>query len=141
MKKIVVVGGGAGGLELVTRLSKTLGKRKLAEVILVDRSRTHVWKPLLHEVAAGVINKASDGVDYRMHAAQHQYQFQLGNMSYIDRDNQSIYLDPLYDEDGLEILPERTVEYDYLVMAIGSITNDFGTLGVSEHCYCLDSLI
>ena len=141
MKKIVVVGGGAGGLELVTRLSKTLGKRKLAEIILVDRSRTHVWKPLLHEVAAGVINKASDGVDYRMHAAQHHYQFQLGNMSYIDRDNQSIYLDPLYDEDGLEILPERTVEYDYLVMAIGSVTNDFGTLGVSEHCYCLDSLI
>lgn len=140
MKKIVVVGGGAGGLELVTRLSKTLGKKKLAEVILVDRSRTHVWKPLLHEVAAGIINKASDGVDYRMHAAQHHYQFQLGNMSHIDRENQSIYLDPLYDDDGEEILPERTVEYDYLVLAFGSVTNDFGTLGVAEHCYCLDSL-
>ena len=85
MKKIVVVGGGAGGLELVTRLSKTLGKRKLAEIILVDRSRTHVWKPLLHEVAAGVINKASDGVDYRMHAAQHHYQFQRKKVHLLPR--------------------------------------------------------
>lgn len=140
MKKIVVVGGGAGGLELVTKLSKSLGKKGQAEVILVDRSRTHIWKPLLHEVAAGIINKASDGVDYRLHAAQNGYQFQLGNMSFIDRENKSIYLDPLYDEDGIEILPERTVEYDYLVMAIGSVTNDFGTLGVAEYCYCLDSL-
>ncbi|NVK57487.1 MAG: NAD(P)/FAD-dependent oxidoreductase [Alteromonadaceae bacterium] len=141
MKRIVVVGGGAGGLELVTRLSKTLGKRQLAEVILVDRERTHIWKPLLHEVAAGVINKASDGVDYRMHAAQHHYHFQLGNLSTIDREKQSISLDPLFDEDGLEILPARTISYDYLVLAIGSVTNDFGTPGVSEHCYCLDSLV
>lgn len=141
MKKIVVVGGGAGGLELVTRLSKTLGKRKLAEIVLVDRSRTHIWKPLLHEVAAGVIDKASDGVDYRMHAAQHHYHFQLGNMNNVDRDKQTVHLDPLFDEDGLEVLPERSIEYDYLVMAIGSVTNDFGTPGVSEHCYCLDSLV
>ena len=42
MKKIVVVGGGAGGLELVTRLSKSLGKSKQAEIILIDKSRTHV---------------------------------------------------------------------------------------------------
>ena len=62
MQKIIVVGGGAGGLELVTKLSRTIGKRKLAEVVLVDRSRTHVWKPLLHEVAAGVIDKQSDGI-------------------------------------------------------------------------------
>jgi NADH dehydrogenase len=141
MKRIVIVGGGAGGLELVTRLSKTLGKQKQAEVILIDRSRTHLWKPLLHEVAAGVIDKASDGVDYRMHAAQHRYQFQLGNMSHVDAENRSVYLDPLVDDEGEEILPERTVTYDYLVLAIGSVSNDFGTLGVAEHCYFLDSLV
>ena len=83
MQKIVIVGGGAGGLELVSRLSRKLGKKGLAEIILVDRQPTHVWKPLLHEVAAGVIDKNSDGVDYRIHAARHNYQFQLGNMSDI----------------------------------------------------------
>lgn len=140
MKKIVIVGGGAGGLELVTRLSKTLGKKRQAEIVLVDRSRTHVWKPLLHEVAAGVIDKNSDGVDYRMHAARHHYDFQLGNMSNINAADKSITLDPLYDDEGELILPERHIHYDFLVLSFGSVCNDFGTPGVAEHCYFLDSL-
>ncbi|MEP1446842.1 MAG: NAD(P)/FAD-dependent oxidoreductase [Paraglaciecola sp.] len=140
MQKIVIVGGGAGGLELVSRLSKTLGKKKLAQIILVDRQPTHVWKPLLHEVAAGVIDKNSDGVDYRIHAARHNYQFQLGNMSDIDTLNKQITLDPLFDEQGQLLLPDRVIDYDYLVLAIGSVSNDFGTPGVAKHAYFLDSL-
>ncbi|TIP96671.1 MAG: FAD-dependent oxidoreductase, partial [Mesorhizobium sp.] len=50
--QIVVVGGGAGGLELVRRLGARLG-RKDFDIILVERNHTHVWKPLLHEVAGG----------------------------------------------------------------------------------------
>ncbi|MCV2883383.1 NAD(P)/FAD-dependent oxidoreductase [Aestuariibacter sp. AA17] len=140
MKKIIVVGGGAGGFELVTRLSKTLGKRELAEIILVDRSRTHIWKPLLHEVAAGVIDKSSDGVDYAIHASRHHYQFIHGTLQGIDRDNKTIRLAALNDEQGDELLPERDIDYDYLVLAIGSVSNDFGTQGVAEHCYFLDSI-
>jgi NADH dehydrogenase len=48
---IVVVGGGAAGLELATGLGDKLGKRKRASITLIERSRTHLWKPLLHEVA------------------------------------------------------------------------------------------
>ncbi len=140
MQKIIVVGGGAGGLELVTKLSRTIGKRKLAEVVLVDRSRTHVWKPLLHEVAAGVIDKQSDGVEYGIHASRHGYQFQLGNVSGVDRLNKLITLDPLISDDGEEILPARTLAYDMLVLAVGSISNDFGTPGVKDHSHFLDSL-
>lgn len=140
MQKIVVVGGGAGGLELVSRLSRTLGKKKLAEIILVDRHPTHVWKPLLHEVAAGVIDKNSDGVDYSIHAARLNYHFQLGCMSFIDHKQKSITLDPLYDDKGYVLLPKREINYDYLVLAIGSVSNDFGTPGVSELTYFLDSL-
>src|SRR5665213_2448151 len=51
--RIVIIGGGAGGLELATRLGNTLGASGRAQVTLVDRSETHMWKPLLHEVAAG----------------------------------------------------------------------------------------
>lgn len=141
MQKIIVVGGGAGGLELVTKLAKTLGKNGQADITLVDRSRTHVWKPLLHEVAAGVIDKSSDGVDYQMHAARYRYRFQLGNLSQVDHANKTIRLDPLLDEEGQVLLPERNLSYDYLVLAIGSVSNDFGTPGVSEHCYYLDSLV
>jgi NADH dehydrogenase len=140
MQKIVIVGGGAGGLELVSRLSLTLGKKGLAEIILVDRQPTHVWKPLLHEVAAGVIDKNSDGVDYRIHAARHDYQFQLGTMSDIDHKNKLIKLDPILDEQDEVLIPNREISYDFLVLAIGSVSNDFGTPGVSKNAYFLDSL-
>lgn len=140
MKRIVVVGGGAGGLELVTRLSKSLGKDKQAEIVLVDKVRTHVWKPLLHEVAAGVIDKSSDGVDFRMHAVKHHYRFELGELSAIKAQDKHIVLNPLFDEKGVEILPQRTLNYDYLVLAMGSVSNDFNTPGVQQHCYALDSL-
>ncbi|WP_334065183.1 NAD(P)/FAD-dependent oxidoreductase [Alteromonas genovensis] len=140
MQKIVIVGGGAGGLELASRLSRKLGSKNKADITLVDRSRTHVWKPLLHEVAAGVIDKHSDGVDYAIHAASHHYRFQLGEMCSIDAAAKTLTLSPLIDEEGHEVLPKRQVEYDQLVMAIGSVSNDFGTPGVAKHCYLLDSL-
>lgn len=141
MKRIIIVGGGAGGLELVTKLAKTVGKKGVAEVTLVDRSRTHVWKPLLHEVAAGVINKSTDGVDYAIHASKKHYNFQLGNMCGLDRETKTIKLDAVFDEDGSELIPVRTLSYDYLVIAVGSVSNDFGTPGVKENCYMLDSLV
>ncbi len=140
MQKIVIVGGGAGGLELASRLSRSLGRKKHAEITLVDRSRTHIWKPLLHEVAAGIIDKHSDGVDYAIHAAAHHYRFQLGEMCAIDAQQKTITLLPLIDEEGTQVLPSRQIHYDQLVLAIGSVSNDFGTPGVSEHCYFLDSL-
>ncbi|AEE25146.1 NAD(P)/FAD-dependent oxidoreductase [Paraglaciecola chathamensis] len=140
MKRIVVVGGGAGGLELVAQLSRYCRKHAAVELILVDKVRTHVWKPLLHEVAAGIIDKNSDGVDYRIHASRLKYEFQQGTLKGLDEQNKTIALDALYDEEGELILPERTIEYDILVLAIGSVSNDFGTPGVKENSYFLDSL-
>ncbi|MDP5040139.1 MAG: NAD(P)/FAD-dependent oxidoreductase [Paraglaciecola sp.] len=140
MKRIVVVGGGAGGLELVAKLSKFAKKRKSLEIILVDKQRTHVWKPLLHEVAAGVIDKNSDGVDYRIHASSHHYEFQQGEMVALDIEARRLTLAQLLDEEGNEILPQRDIEYDNLVMALGSVSNDFRTPGVREYSFFLDSL-
>jgi len=139
MKEIVVVGGGAGGLELVTQLGHAYGKKKDFNITLIDRSQIHIWKPLLHEVATGSIDINSDGVNYRAHAAKHHYQFKLGTVSHVDPKEQSITLDAISDDKGHVILPERTIGYDILVMAVGSISNDFGTPGVKEHCYFLDS--
>ena len=52
MKNIVIVGGGAGGLELTIGLARRLGMRASADITLVDRKMTHMWKPLFHEVRA-----------------------------------------------------------------------------------------
>ena len=139
MKKIVVVGGGAGGLELVTKLGKVFGKKRQAEIVLIDRSQTHIWKPLLHEVATGSLDINNDGLNYRAHAAKHHYQFQLGTLVNVDPKERLLTLAAIEDDKGHQVLPERSVNYDILVMAVGSVSNDFGTPGVADHCYFLDS--
>ncbi|WP_166253168.1 NAD(P)/FAD-dependent oxidoreductase [Marinobacter salicampi] len=137
--RIVVVGGGAGGLELATRLGKKLGKRNKAHITLVDAVLTHVWKPLFHEVAAGSLDANSNEINFRAHARSHHYEFQLGRMTTVDRTSKEVVLAPIRDGDD-EVVPERRVPYDTLVIAVGSTANDFGTPGAQEHCLFLDSL-
>ena len=137
--KIVIVGGGAGGLELATQLGHRLGKKNSAQIILVDKNRTHIWKPLLHEVATGSLDSDLDGVVYSAHAAKHGYQFQLGTFCNLDADNKLIKVAPITDDRGKVLLPERQIQYDKLVIAVGSVSNDFNTPGVKEHCFFLDS--
>ncbi|MDH2434328.1 NAD(P)/FAD-dependent oxidoreductase [Pokkaliibacter sp. MBI-7] len=136
---IVVIGGGAGGLELVTRLGHQFGKRGKARVTLVDRSPTHIWKPLLHEVATGSLDSGIDEVSYRGHARAHHFHFQLGTLTGIDRTERQLTLAPINDDSGTQVVPGRTLQYDYLVLALGSQSNDFGTPGVAQHCNFLDS--
>ncbi|MDH0646177.1 NAD(P)/FAD-dependent oxidoreductase [Pseudomonas sp. GD03858] len=137
--RIVIVGGGAGGLELATRLGKSLGKRKQAEITLVDANLTHIWKPLLHEVAAGSLNSSEDELNYVAQAKWNHFNFQMGRMSGLDREHKLIQLAATLDDEGRELLPARTLGYDTLVIAVGSNTNDFGTLGAAQHCLFLDS--
>ena len=137
--KIVVVGGGAGGLPLVTKLGRSLGKRGKADITLVDSSASHIWKPRFHEVATGAIDSDLDAVDYRAHAYQNHYHFAMGRVIGLDRENKALILAELIGPNDREVLPERRLEYDYLVIAIGSLGNDFNTAGVREHCLFLDT--
>ncbi|MBB3192601.1 NAD(P)/FAD-dependent oxidoreductase [Halomonas cerina] len=139
MERIVVVGGGAGGLELVSRLGRKLGRRSKAEIVLVDRNPTHIWKPLLHEVATGALDSGLDEVSYQGHAGINGYRFQLGTLSGLDRENHQLSLAPVLDVNGVEVLPSRTLDYDVLVLSLGSVSNDFGTPGVTGYCHFLDS--
>ena len=139
LHNIVIVGGGAGGLELATHLGRTLGKRKQALVTLVDRARTHLWKPLLHQVAAGSMDLNDHEVDYLYQARWHHFQFRLGRMDGLSRARKEIHMAPTVDEDGREVIPARSIGYDTLVMAVGSTTNDFGTPGARDHAISLDN--
>ncbi len=137
--KIVIVGGGAGGLELATQLGRKLGKHRKALVTLVDRSRTHLWKPLLHQVAAGSMDLNDHELDYLYQARWHHFQFRLGRMDGLDRAAKQIHLAPTLDEAGREVLSAYSIPYDTLVIAVGSTTNDFGTPGAAEHAISLDN--
>ncbi len=137
--QIVIVGGGAGGLELATRLGDSLGRKGRARVTLIDRSRTHLWKPLLHEFAAGSMDLDHHALDYLAQARWHYFRFQLGEMDGLDRRRKVVKVAPTLDEDGRELIPRREVRYDTLVLAIGSLSNDFGTPGAREHAISLDT--
>ena len=139
-QRIVIVGGGAGGLELATRLGHKLGRKGKASIKLIDRNRTHIWKPLLHEVATGTLDTGTQSVSYFAHGARHGYQFELGELMDVDVDKKQIVLAPRKNQDGETLHAPRTVEYDQLILSIGSISNDFGIAGIQKHCYLLDSL-
>ena len=139
MNRIVVVGGGAGGLELATQLGDRYGRGTRAHVTLVDRSRTHLWKPLLHEVAAGSMDIHAHQLDYLAQARWHRFTFVLGALEGLEREARHIRVAAVVDDEGEEILPARRIPYDTLVLAIGSESNDFGTPGVREHAFTIDN--
>ncbi|KTD09019.1 respiratory NADH dehydrogenase 2/cupric reductase [Legionella gratiana] len=136
---IVIVGGGAGGMELAATLGGKLGKAGRVSITLVDSSPTHIWKPLLHEVAAGSLYTNENEIEYLAYAATHHFHFVLGALEGLDRSKKEIYLSPFFSHEK-EILPKRVISYDILIIAVGSIANEFGIPGVHENCLFLDNL-
>jgi len=139
LHRIVIVGGGAGGLELATKLGNSLGKKNLAEIFLVDAKKTHVWKPLLHEIAAGSLNPDKDELEYLAQAHWHHFKFRYGRVEDVDAQNQTITIAPTSDIDGIEIIPQRKIKYDTLILSVGSTVNDFNIPGAKEHAVALDT--
>lgn len=132
--RVVIVGGGAGGLELAARLSRSLIKNKKISLTLIDNKLKHIWKPLLHEVAAGTLHSIADEVDYITYAYQHGFHFFYGSIHHINRTEKVIYIKS-------PLTPTlQTLDYDVLIFTIGSLTNDFNIPGVKEHCLFLDNL-
>jgi NADH dehydrogenase len=136
--RVVIVGGGAGGLELATKLGDSLGRRGRAEITLVERARTHFWKPHLHELAAGSMDVAVYDTDYLAQSHWHRFRYRIGEMNGLDRKRRQVHVAAFTDEDGDRVAPPRTIDYDTLVICIGSRTNDFGTPGAHEYAIALD---
>ena len=139
LHEIVVVGGGAAGLELVTKLGDTLGRRGQARVTLVEKSRTHIWKPLLHAIAAGGMRRSQHELNYLAQARWHHFTCRLGALAGLDLARREIKIAATIDDEGREVTPPRTFPYDTLVIAVGSVTNDFGTPGAAEFAVPLET--
>jgi len=139
--RIVIVGGGAGGLPLACALGDKLGGKRRAEITLVDHFETHVWKPLLHEVAAGRMDVDMHDIDYLTLAHWHRFRFRQGEVIGLDRRTRELRLSAVKFDNGDEILPPRTLTYDTLIFCVGSVSNDFGVPGVAEHAIALDTAV
>ena len=139
LHQIVIVGGGAGGLELATALGDKLGKRGRAAITLIDKTRSHIWKPKLHEIAAGSMDIGIHEVNYLAQAHWHHFSYRIGEMTGLDRQHQMVHVAAHIDEAGQQVTPAHSFHYDTLVMAVGSLSNDFGTPGVSEYAMKLET--
>ncbi len=107
---------------------------------LVDRSASHLWKPLLHEIAAGRMDADVHDVDYVLMAYWHHFRFRQGAVIGLDRARREVRLGRVVDEEeDTEILPERALPYDTLVFCVGSVSNDYGTPGVADRAISLDT--
>lgn len=137
--RILILGGGVAGLTLATRLGQELGRSGHAQVTLVDRHPTHLWKPMLHTIAAGTWDVSQQQLSYIAHAAGHHFSYHLGELTALDRAARQVTLAPLVGQDGTELVEQRSLPYDLLVLALGSRANDFGTPGVAQHCHFIDS--
>jgi len=136
--RVVIVGGGAGGIELATKLGDALGHNRRADVTLVECARTHFWKPHLHELAAGSMDVRVYETDYLAQSHWHHFRYRIGRMNGLDRAQRLVHVAPFVDEDGDTVTSSQTIPYDTLVIAVGSRTNDFGTPGAREFAIALD---
>jgi len=123
---------GAGGLELATRLGDKLGKRGRAVITLIDKTRSHMWKPKLHEIAAGSMDIGAHEVDFLAQSHWHHFRYRIGEMTGLDRERREVEVAAFVDEEGTQVTPRRKFRYDTLVVAVGSQSNDFGTPGVTS---------
>ncbi|HEX9172954.1 MAG TPA: NAD(P)/FAD-dependent oxidoreductase [Telluria sp.] len=135
--EIVIVGGGAGGLELACKLGRKLGP---SNVTLVDSRPYHIWKPSLHEVAAGTLDIHQEGLSYLMLAHDNGFNFVFGPMTGLDTEARRLTVGQvLAPGSGEEVLPERQIGYTSLVLAVGSTSNYFGVPGAREHTISLNA--
>lgn len=136
--RIVIVGGGAGGLALAASLGDRMRHDRMVSITLVDAALTHLWKPSLHELAAGTLRLHDGEVDFLQQARRHHFRFHLGTLESVDRTRRRIWLSALLDDAGEEIAPRRSIAYDTLVLALGSVVSDCCVPGVSTHAQRLD---
>jgi NADH dehydrogenase len=85
------------------------------------------------------MNPDKHELEYMAQAHWHHFRFRLGRMDRLNRHKKEVSIAPYIDEEGKEIIPRRSFQYDTLIISVGSTTNDFGIKGAAEHSIALDT--
>ena len=112
VKKVVVIGGGFGGLNFLRYASSN----KQIEFVLIDKQNHHLFQPLLYQVATAVLSPANIAFPIRrMFKKSKNVKVILGEVTLVDRENKNVLLDS-----------GTSINYDQLVVATGSLHSYFG---------------
>ena len=132
MKRILILGGGFGGLYAALELDKHVGKRDDVEVTLVNRENFFSFTPMLHEVAASDLD-VTHIVNPVRKMLKH-VRFFLGDVESVDLDGKSVMVSHGFDRHAHEL------PYDHLILSLGSTSNFFGLPGLEERALTMKSL-
>lgn len=127
--RVVIIGGGFGGVQTAKHLEKLVGDG--AEIVLVNQDNYMLYTPLLPEAAAGVLQPRHIGVPLRK--VLKRSRLLVGETTHVDLDARTVSVQP---PEG----PERTVGWDRLVLAPGSISRKFPIPGLAEYAYGFKNL-
>src|SRR3954464_11438645 len=130
--RIVILGGGFGGIYTALRLEKTLGRDSDVEITLVNRENFLLFTPMLHEVAASDLDPTH--IVSPVRELLKRAIFFCGEVVGVDLDSKKVSVTHGFERHGHEM------EYDYLVMALGSTTNFFNVPGVADRAVTMKSL-
>ncbi len=122
--KIVIIGGGFGGMTLAKEL-----KNKNFEVILIDRNNYHTFQPLLYQVATGGLE--ADSIAYPLRKIFQRAKnvfFRMAEVSDIDTVSKIVHTDI------------GDISYEYLVIATGTTNNFFGNADLQKYSMPIKSL-
>ena len=121
---IVILGGGFGGLNLAKAL-----RNARARITLVDRQNHHLFQPLLYQVATASLSSVEIAQPLRSILSDYEnISVELGKVEAIDLKTRTV------------ILSDRSITYDYLIIALGGVTSYFGHPEWAEHAPGLKSL-
>jgi NADH dehydrogenase len=128
MTRIVVLGGGFGGIETMRRLERRLGGRADVELLLVSDQNYLLFTPLLPQVASSLVEPRHIIQPIRDIRGSRRFRFRRDRVERIDLAARRVQL------------AEGTVDYDRLVVALGGVTPSFGVPGVEAHALSYKSL-
>jgi len=131
-KRILILGGGFAGLTVAMELEKTLADDPSVEITLVNRENFFLFTPMLHEVAASDLDLTTI-VNPARRMLRHAHFF-AGEVSRIDIEQKRVVVSHGFDHH------HHTLEYDFLVLGLGCVTNLYGIPGLQEYALTMKTL-
>ena len=127
-RRIVILGAGFGGLFTALELDRQLRRETGVDVRLLDARNFHLFSPMLHEVTSGIIEPRHVVWPIRALSSKTQLTFEAREVRSIDLEGRKVLTD--YGDVG----------YDYLIIALGSVTNYFGISGAEDKAFSFKTL-
>lgn len=132
IKKILILGGGFGGVNILREVQNMFQNKVNVEISIVNQNNFFLFTPMLPEVASGMIHPRDISIPIRTFCKRAK--FYQAVISSIDLEQKLVTISRLFDG------KVHALEYDYLILSLGSITNFFGNKNIEKHSFTIKTI-